>query len=585
MSASPIRAADDSLLSGLARSPPRHVAPQSIVLDRSVSTSNAPDVEDEDASVTISRIAAFVKNSSARAGEAEDMERLLYQRDTHVHQLKTQLDQKNAEWHREREEHRKQIQLLTREKDAAVKAAAEHAEVKAEYDRLHGEYNTALHNSLSLQRETAQLRTELLEVQSKGSREERQRVRAERWEMEKVHSEEMTTLRKRIDVLKDEHSNQIAKLQASFEEDRTELLRRLSNCVPKSEMETLRAHLRHTENELAIANRRKMELLEEAQELVPMASLEAAEEEQTRRGEQVGELMEDLAAERTARRTDQEQLVALSRLSQDMTRKITHLDNSLAAKEAELASLAQQRLAEGHHAEALRDKYQLLERFHRESERTLEKLQQDYDTAVQGQQSSAAALQAAREEHKNDRDRQEAAAAEAQRRAQDQREEVVSLKTQVAGLQSRVSILETDLDNQTSKAISQQRDASKKLEDLSRQTYSLQDRLHATLSDKEKAELEISRLHRALEDVDAQCEGLLQERARGEEHLAGLVAEVEAQKQARTKADESLTEVRAKLKARAEHANALSDKLKTHEKLLAEHLKPYFTAAKKAGLL
>ena len=269
---------------------------------------------------------------------------------------------------REAETARLRAELNTAE-ERLVSRNVTTSHLPAEHSRLQDEYNNLLHSSLALQREVSQLRTELIEQKSRDTRDSRSREREERWNAAKSHQIEIETLQQRIEHLSEEHQTQVAKLHNAAVEDREELLVRLQGAVDAASHAALQARLAERDKELNRLHAKYDDLVEDTKNLVSGDVLSAAEEEIQAHTQHIHRVTADLQALEHKCGQQSDELVALRKAHSELQAKATRLQALNAQLENEIAHNTQKTHADHQDLSALRDKYELVNRFLVEKER------------------------------------------------------------------------------------------------------------------------------------------------------------------------------------------------------------------------
>ncbi|KAJ9462914.1 hypothetical protein DIPPA_05312 [Diplonema papillatum] len=568
--------------------------------------------EGEDPSVTVSKIAAYVqemedkkrvqqkKSRTQLLSEAGRTENLSLELGTLRRQLVTAREsirtQASSEEALRDEVHSLKLQLA-KEKEAAeivllqmrpleqkigtLEQTCKQSVSKADHDKLKTEYNNILHSSLSLQREAAQLKAELLEQQSKEGREERHRLREETWKIEQVHQEEVIRLRKRLEIVKEEAANEAVQLRRALEADKRELRARLEDCVPIDDYNLLRARLTEKQLEIEELAKDKANLEHASASLVPASSLEAAEQQQLQRAQQVEELVAALKTEKSLRATDQQHVQALSAQVTEHQQTATRLRTDAAQLENDASELRQKLHSATHLHESLLDKHELLERHSKENEKLLDKSQRDHEALLLSERHLNEQLEAL----KRDKTECEANVVLLTASMQELRSELHMEQTKNHALESKISSLEGDLDTQTSKAIAQQKSYEATFEDMQRENTALNTTLGETQREFRQREVRLVDVESSFQEVqtvnehlEEQCQKTLQTAAALKTQLTDAKKQLAAREDRVASLSENLAACQAALKAS-------ESKLRLYQSHFTEFVKPSFAAAKKAGIL
>ena len=439
---------------------------------------------------------------------------------------------------------------------------------KAEYARLHAEHADVLHVSLAMQREAAQLRTQLLEAQTKAAAQ----VREARWELVQEHQAETAALRARADAMREEHAAQLAQLHRAEEADRAELLRRLAATVGADEHAALAAALAERDDEV----RALRAAASAAHEAAARAS-DGAAERAARAEEEARRLQAEAAEARAAADRWGAEAAARAAAAERLEQQVADAREAAAREEAERAQAVQAAHAAGQELRALTDKHELLKQFHEDKEQgmfcrrkrssythththslslsptspphttVVEKLQRDYESTIRREAETASALDSSHRERARLDDREAALSAE----LSDAQARLDAARRDAGGLRARVSALESDFAAAAARAAAAQREHAADCDAQAARAAAAEDSSRAAQAG---AARDAAALAAALADV------------------RGARTEAEAARAAAAEAREDASAVRVELAVAekgAARAVALAAKLAKREEVLA----------------
>ena len=399
--------------------------------------------DDEDASVMVQKIAAYFKiatestltASPTAAADNTSTVRSLTRRaedaETEVIRLRAINDSLCAQIESMKKE---KLSISTIMQNTSIISGKGDSVDKEEYDRLQSEYNAVLHSLLTVKREAAQLRSELLFVNNQSIV---ATVPIER-ESHRLHSEELTALRDRIEFIKKDHTHQLDKMNRIFDNERKQFHTKLTQMVSSSEVDTLRGLLRDTQQQLTSVTQSRDELIDLNKDAVSISTLQAAESEQCRRAEQVESLLEELTREKTIRTKIQEAYQSMAFKLEDANKSISKINQSRGDSEAAIQQVTHQLDSKTVEYQELRDRYELVQSYRKEYEESNRSLQEKVsdlnaeeiktriliDNLTADNSTMATALK-------------------------DQKEQLVSCKSVMSTQQQKLDILKRDIDEKS----------------------------------------------------------------------------------------------------------------------------------------
>eukprot|EP01060_Flectonema_neradi_P017274 TRINITY_DN2413_c1_g1_i1.p1 TRINITY_DN2413_c1_g1~~TRINITY_DN2413_c1_g1_i1.p1 ORF type:complete len:551 (+),score=138.99 TRINITY_DN2413_c1_g1_i1:63-1715(+) len=546
---------------------PAPMPTQSIVRESDSPSAIGIVSEDEDASVMVQKIAAYFKSVTETTIPAAPSP-VLTSEQSALCSITRRAEDAEAEVIRLRavnESLCSQIEVMKKEK-ASISTIIENTSIingradmvdKAEYNRLQSEYNSVLHSLLMVQREAAQLRSELLYKSSQVVT-----VSSTEKESHQMHSEERSSLRDRIEFLKKDHSQQIDKMNRVFDSERKEFHKKISQMVSTSELDTLRGLLRETQQQLTSVTQSRDELIDINKDAVSQSTLQAAEIEKSRRAEQIESLMEELTREKAVRTKVQESYQSMALKLEEASSTIVKINQSRGDSEAAVHMMRHQLESKETEVLELQDRYNLLQSYRKDFEQTTASLQQ---------KTSDLAAEEVKLRIKNDSLTSDNIAMAAA--LTDQKDQLTSCKSIMSAQQQKLSSLELDLTDTISKAGLHQKE--------------LTDALTTTKEQLKDATNEIQTLKHSIQDKEdtiASLQKTLSSEQRRVQTYMALEDDIASLQQKQKSLEDVIATLNTKLKTKVQTLKKSEEEVANYKKLV-DILKPALKEAKKTGLL
>ena len=191
----------------------------------------------------------------------------------------------------------------------------------------------------------------------------------------------------------------------------------------------------------------------------------------------------------------------------------------------------------------------------------MEKLQHEAEVTSRSESEKVATIDAVRREKAQVEERVVQAndlVAELRGRVEEERRAAEAVKT-------RVAVLETELDTQTSKMVAQQKESRHAEDAGALQLHTEQERNHLLCIEIDKVSSDLDHARQDLRDTLLERERIDTEKADLAEKLKSSKADAEAQSRRLHKSQESIQQLQTKLKASNESLKAANEKIQSHK--------------------